>query len=244
MAVADDVPLDRVRRARPSRQRALRRPRELRRTRASPTSSCERRADGRLPDHGPARPLPAHDRLHGPDALCLESKSLKLYLNGFRNEGVFCEALAVRIRDDVAAALGLEADRVSDRARAEGARRDHDHGPCLSGQPPAGGGRADPFDDVSLELLRSRRSAKWTRYAAGRAPGLGGRDGLRARAADPRGAPERDRRVTTPGTAMPGRLGRGVRGVRRRALRLAGRPGPASGSSPTSCRRSASSCAR
>ncbi len=48
-----------------------------------------------------------------PDALCLESKSLKLYLNAFRNEGVFCEALAVRIRDDVAAALGLDADRVS-----------------------------------------------------------------------------------------------------------------------------------
>src|ERR1700704_5106543 len=42
-----------------------------------------------------------------PDALCLESKSLKLYLNGFRNEGWFAEALAVRIRDDVAAALEL-----------------------------------------------------------------------------------------------------------------------------------------
>jgi 7-cyano-7-deazaguanine reductase len=47
-----------------------------------------------------------------PDALCLESKSLKLYLAHFRNEGAFCEALAVRIRDDVAAALELEADRV------------------------------------------------------------------------------------------------------------------------------------
>lgn len=47
-----------------------------------------------------------------PDRLCLESKSLKLYLMQFRNEGVFCEALAVRIRDDVAAALGLTAERV------------------------------------------------------------------------------------------------------------------------------------
>jgi 7-cyano-7-deazaguanine reductase len=47
-----------------------------------------------------------------PDALCLESKSVKLYLNSFRNEGVFCEALAVRIRDDVAAALQIEPDRV------------------------------------------------------------------------------------------------------------------------------------
>ena len=48
-----------------------------------------------------------------PDALCLESKSVKLYLMSFRNEGVFCEALAVRIRDDVAAALELDAGRVS-----------------------------------------------------------------------------------------------------------------------------------
>ena len=48
-----------------------------------------------------------------PDALCLESKSLKLYFNGFRNEGAFAEALAVRIRDDVAAALELAPDRVT-----------------------------------------------------------------------------------------------------------------------------------
>lgn len=40
--------------------------------------------------------------------LCLESKSLKLYLARYRNEGAFCEALAVRIRDDVADALELE----------------------------------------------------------------------------------------------------------------------------------------
>ena len=48
-----------------------------------------------------------------PDALCLESKSLKLYLNAFRNDGVFCEALAVRIRDDVATALELAPGRVT-----------------------------------------------------------------------------------------------------------------------------------
>ncbi len=45
--------------------------------------------------------------------LCLESKSLKLYLAGYRNEGAFCEALAVRIRDDVAEALELERSEVS-----------------------------------------------------------------------------------------------------------------------------------
>jgi 7-cyano-7-deazaguanine reductase len=44
---------------------------------------------------------------YNPKDLCLESKSLKLYLNSFRNEVVFCEALAVKIRDDVAEALGL-----------------------------------------------------------------------------------------------------------------------------------------
>ncbi len=47
-----------------------------------------------------------------PEALCLESKSLKLYLASFRNEGAFCEALTVKIRDDVAAALELPADKV------------------------------------------------------------------------------------------------------------------------------------
>jgi 7-cyano-7-deazaguanine reductase len=50
---------------------------------------------------------------YSPSERCLESKSLKLYLNGFRNEGAFCEALAVRIRDDVSEALGLEADDVT-----------------------------------------------------------------------------------------------------------------------------------
>jgi 7-cyano-7-deazaguanine reductase len=48
-----------------------------------------------------------------PDRFCLESKSLKLYLMSFRNEGVFCEALAVRIRDDVAKALELGPERVT-----------------------------------------------------------------------------------------------------------------------------------
>jgi 7-cyano-7-deazaguanine reductase len=48
-----------------------------------------------------------------PRALCLESKSLKLYLVRFRDEQHFCEALAVRIRDDVADALDLSADRVT-----------------------------------------------------------------------------------------------------------------------------------
>ena len=47
-----------------------------------------------------------------PGPLCVESKSLKLYLATYRNEGVFCEALAVKIRDDIAEALELPADKV------------------------------------------------------------------------------------------------------------------------------------
>ena len=47
-----------------------------------------------------------------PGELCLESKSLKLYLNAFRNEGAFGEALTVKIRDDVAEAVELPADKV------------------------------------------------------------------------------------------------------------------------------------
>ena len=39
-----------------------------------------------------------------PDRLCIESKSLKLYLGSFRNEGSFAESITNRIRDDVAAA--------------------------------------------------------------------------------------------------------------------------------------------
>jgi 7-cyano-7-deazaguanine reductase len=57
-----------------------------------------------------------------PAALCLESKSLKLYLARFHDQGVFCEALAVQIRDDVAATLELEpaAVSVSLRQKARG----------------------------------------------------------------------------------------------------------------------------
>jgi 7-cyano-7-deazaguanine reductase len=50
---------------------------------------------------------------YSPQRLCLESKSLKLYLARYRNEGTFCEALAVRIRDDIAEALELEPSDVT-----------------------------------------------------------------------------------------------------------------------------------
>ena len=46
--------------------------------------------------------------VYEPDRLCVESKSLKIYLSRFHDQGVFCEALAVQIRDEVAAALELD----------------------------------------------------------------------------------------------------------------------------------------
>jgi 7-cyano-7-deazaguanine reductase len=57
-----------------------------------------------------------------PDALCLESKSLKIYLGRLRDEVAFCETLAVQIRDDAAAALQLPAEkvRVTLRQKARG----------------------------------------------------------------------------------------------------------------------------
>jgi 7-cyano-7-deazaguanine reductase len=50
-----------------------------------------------------------------PGSRCLESKSLKLYLMQFRDEGHFCEALAVKMRDDVAEALEVEPNAVQIR---------------------------------------------------------------------------------------------------------------------------------
>ena len=47
-----------------------------------------------------------------PEEWCLESKSLKLYLGRYRSEGAFCEALAVKIRDDAADVLDLEREKV------------------------------------------------------------------------------------------------------------------------------------
>ena len=39
------------------------------------------------------------------DRRCVELKSLKLYLQSFRNEGIFYEAVTNRIADDLAAAM-------------------------------------------------------------------------------------------------------------------------------------------
>ncbi|TVR74410.1 MAG: preQ(1) synthase [Sphaerobacteraceae bacterium] len=39
--------------------------------------------------------------LYHPDALAIESKSLKLYFQTFRNQGIFCESFAAQIARDV-----------------------------------------------------------------------------------------------------------------------------------------------
>ncbi|MDZ4831287.1 MAG: preQ(1) synthase [Phycisphaerae bacterium] len=40
-----------------------------------------------------------------PSAVCVELKSLKLYCQSFRNEGIFYEAVTNQIRDDLAEAM-------------------------------------------------------------------------------------------------------------------------------------------
>ena len=40
-----------------------------------------------------------------PEAVCVELKSLKLYYQSFRDEGIFYEAVTNRIRDDLAEAM-------------------------------------------------------------------------------------------------------------------------------------------
>ncbi len=55
-----------------------------------------------------------------PGALCIESKSLKLYLWSFREEGVFCEAFAARIAKDVFDAIKPKSVTVTITQRPRG----------------------------------------------------------------------------------------------------------------------------
>jgi len=55
-----------------------------------------------------------------PAGRCLESKSLKLYLWSFRDEGIFCEGLASRIATDVAEATGSPHVEVAVRQSVRG----------------------------------------------------------------------------------------------------------------------------
>ena len=73
-----------------------------------------------LPDFGEIRIT------YVPDAHCLELKALKYYLLGYRNRGIFYEAVTNQILDDLVDGLPPRAhDVVGD---VHGARRHLDHG--------------------------------------------------------------------------------------------------------------------
>ncbi len=55
-----------------------------------------------------------------PAARCVESKSLKLYFQTFRNEGIFCEAFAARIASDMMQALEPRACQIDVRQKPRG----------------------------------------------------------------------------------------------------------------------------
>ncbi|QDT05761.1 NADPH-dependent 7-cyano-7-deazaguanine reductase [Rubripirellula lacrimiformis] len=50
-----------------------------------------------------------------PDETCVELKSLKMYLQAFRNEGIFYEAVTNRIMDDFVAAVKPRSATVESR---------------------------------------------------------------------------------------------------------------------------------
>ena len=55
-----------------------------------------------------------------PDKLCIELKSLKLYYHGFRNEGIYFEAVINRILDELGAACSPRWMRVTGRFNVRG----------------------------------------------------------------------------------------------------------------------------
>lgn len=57
---------------------------------------------------------------YGPNALCVESKTLKLYLQSFRNDGRFCEAFASVIASDLMNALSPRWIEVEVKQKARG----------------------------------------------------------------------------------------------------------------------------
>ena len=57
---------------------------------------------------------------YAPREHCIESKSLKLYLQGFRDRGIFAEAFAAQIANDVAAATSPATCRVTVKQKARG----------------------------------------------------------------------------------------------------------------------------
>ncbi len=75
------------------------------------TSVCPRTGQ---PDFGEIRII------YVPDKLCIELKSLKFYLQAYRNEGIFYEHAVNKILDDVVASCGPVKCRVIGNFRPRG----------------------------------------------------------------------------------------------------------------------------
>ena len=60
-----------------------------------------------------------------PDGLCVELKSLKMYLQRFRNEGIFYEAVTNRIMDDFLAIVKPRTAKVESRWTPRGGLHSH-----------------------------------------------------------------------------------------------------------------------
>lgn len=58
--------------------------------------------------------------VYTPDAACIELKSLKYYLQSFRNQGIFYEAVTNRILDDLIAACQPRRMRITGAFSARG----------------------------------------------------------------------------------------------------------------------------
>ena len=57
---------------------------------------------------------------YSPNKLCIESKSLKLYLWHFRDQKIFCETMPVIIRDKVVQVIAPKACRITARQKMGG----------------------------------------------------------------------------------------------------------------------------
>ena len=68
-----------------------------------------------------------------PEELCVELKSLKFYLQGYRNEGVFYEDLINRILDDLAAAVAPRRMTVTGRFTPRGGMHSVVTASCTAG---------------------------------------------------------------------------------------------------------------
>ena len=102
----------------------------------SPTSSRAAITQSRscAPNSPPFVPRPASPTsawltfTYIPDRKCVELKSLKLYLQRFRNEGIFYENVTNSILDDLVAVLAPR--RTHARGHLHPAGRNHDQGHC------------------------------------------------------------------------------------------------------------------